>query len=66
MKVFINGKAEELPGEMTLVELLSRKGLEPDRLVVEYNYNVVKKEEWSSITVKENDVLEVLSFVGGG
>ena len=66
MKIFLNGKEEALSGEMTLMDFLNLKGLEPDRVVVEYNYNVVKREEWSSIVLKENDVLEVLSFVGGG
>ena len=35
-------------------------------MVVEYNLNIVKSDKWSGTILKENDSLEVLSFVGGG
>ncbi|WHH60696.1 sulfur carrier protein ThiS [Petroclostridium sp. X23] len=66
MEITLNGKKEVLDKEMTLLELIEYKGLNPISVVVEYNANIVKKEEWDNISLKENDTLEVLRFVGGG
>ncbi|MFT9496593.1 sulfur carrier protein ThiS [Anaerosolibacter sp.] len=66
MEIVVNGKREFIDQSVSILEYLSLKGLDPNRAVVEYNYHVVKKEEWGNIILKENDQLEVLRFVGGG
>ncbi|MGM0472235.1 MAG: sulfur carrier protein ThiS [Bacillota bacterium] len=66
MEITLNGEVEELQEEVNLEELLESKDLELDRLVIEYNQEIVSREEWSKITVQDGDVLEVLRFVGGG
>lgn len=66
MKIIVNGQNENLDMDMNVLEFLLSKGLNPDNVVVEYNLNVLKSEEWSNTVLKENDSLEVLSFVGGG
>lgn len=64
--VFLNGKAVELPEGLTIAGLVGQRGLNPDTVIVEYNYQLVEKETWPGIVLKENDRLEVLRFVGGG
>jgi len=66
MIVVLNGKKTEVDCEMSLLEFLNLKGLEIDRIVVECNFEIARKEDWGSIILKENDNLEVLRFVGGG
>jgi len=66
MQVTINGKNEILEEEMNIKDLLTKKGIDLNTVVIEYNYDIVKKEEWGNIILKENDNLEVLRFVGGG
>lgn len=67
MKVFINGKQEQLEqSELTIMEFIVNKGLQPDHVVVEYNGSVLDSEQWQQTIMKENDQLEVLRFVGGG
>ncbi|WP_027338842.1 sulfur carrier protein ThiS [Halonatronum saccharophilum] len=66
MKITVNGKEEILEEEITIKEYLLGKSMELERLVVEYNYNVLESEEWDNITLKAGDNLEVLKFVGGG
>ncbi len=66
MVILLNGKKTEIGEDKTLKELINEKGLEPDRIVVEYNYQVLKQDEWEKTILKENDNLEVLRFVGGG
>ena len=64
--VIVNGKQSELDDNTTLKELIELKKLQPEKVVVEYNLNIVPKENWDEIVLKENDKLEILSFVGGG
>ncbi|NLZ48776.1 MAG: sulfur carrier protein ThiS [Clostridiales bacterium] len=66
MNITVNGKKEKIDHGTSLLIFLKQKGVDPDTVVVEYNYEVVKKEEWDRIILKENDNLEVLRFVGGG
>ncbi|MDI6605257.1 MAG: sulfur carrier protein ThiS [Thermoanaerobacteraceae bacterium] len=66
MRLKLNGEEVLINKEMTLLEFLSLKGINPDTVVVEYNYDIVKREKWSQIILKENDNLEVVRFVGGG
>ena len=65
MDIFVNGKRETGP-PCTIAELAARKGLLIDGLVVELNRRIVKHEEWQAVRLKNNDAIELLSFVGGG
>jgi thiamine biosynthesis protein ThiS len=66
MRLFINGDEHELPDELTVAALLSTLGLAPESVAVERNRLVVKRATWSEATVSEGDVIEILTFVGGG
>lgn len=66
MVLKLNGDKVVLDRNMTLLELLQQKGINPETVVVEYNYDIVKREKWAQIILKENDNLEVIRFVGGG
>lgn len=66
MKLIVNGKEAEVPGGLTIAGLLGEKGLNPETVIIEHNLELVKREGWADIVLKENDRLEILSFVGGG
>lgn len=66
MIVKINGKPEEVRGELDMAGLLAMKGLACGRVVVEHNRRIVPKEELPAVALKENDSVEIVSFVGGG
>ena len=65
MQITINGKVETIELD-SLEALLKAKGLNKDALVIEHNHKIIKRENWGQIQLKENDTLELLSFVGGG
>jgi sulfur carrier protein len=67
MNVKINGQEEVLPEEtLNLRELVIQRGLVPERVVIEYNFQVVLRENWPLICLQERDNVEIVSFVGGG
>ena len=63
--VKINGEEKEIAGK-NLLEYLKEAGFEPERVVVERNLDIIPKEQFASVTIQDEDVIEVLRFVGGG
>jgi sulfur carrier protein len=68
MKVKVNGKFQELDGEQTnLTDLLIRNNVSrPEMVSVQLNGSILNQSEYKSVTVKENDEVEFLYFMGGG
>jgi sulfur carrier protein len=66
LNITVNGSAELLEEEKSILVFLEAKAINPGTVVVEHNGNIVSREEWSTRILKENDVLEVLKFMGGG
>ncbi len=66
MIITINGQKTEIPEGFTIADVLSARELRPETVIVEYNYGIAKKELWAQTVLKENDVIEILRFVGGG
>ena len=63
--VKLNGEEKELAGK-NLLEYLKENGFNPEHLVVERNFEIIPKEQFGSVTIQDEDVIEVLRFVGGG
>jgi sulfur carrier protein len=66
MKVFINGESKDLTAEFTLDELLQHFSLPVERVAIELNKEVIRKKDWTNVTVKADDKIEIVHFVGGG
>ncbi len=66
MRVKINGQDMDIRDEITVRELLRELKIEDKTMAVAINLQVVKKEDWDSRKIKENDRVEFLTFVGGG
>ncbi len=65
MKICVNGNPEEVMAT-SLDMLVEEFKLNATSLVVEHNGRIVKQEDWSTTMLREQDQLELLSFVGGG
>ena len=63
--VTINGEEKEIAGK-NLLEYLKEAGFEPERVVVERNLDIIPKDELGNTIIQDEDVIEVLRFVGGG
>jgi sulfur carrier protein len=66
MKVLVNGQQWEFSGEMNILQLLHELGMIVDRVAVEVNQQILDKKEFNTHFLKNNDRIEVISFVGGG
>lgn len=66
MKLTVNGEAHEHAGDGTIDALLEELGANKAHTALMVNGEVIPAENWTSTTVKENDEIEMLVFVGGG
>ena len=66
MKVFVNGESRELSGTPSLAELIAQLELPATRIAVELNREVVRRNDWGSTIVQDDDRIEIVHFVGGG
>ena len=66
MILTINGEEREFTREMSLAELLDQLGMKPDRVAVELNREIVRRENWAATALRDGDRLEIVHFVGGG
>lgn len=64
--IYLNGKKEELGNETTLSRLLEIKKVRPEVVTVELNDSIVEKNKYNEISLKPNDRLEFVYYMGGG
>lgn len=65
-KILINGKEENIKKKMTVGELLQFKNIRKEVVEIELNGNILKKEDYDKIFLKDKDVLEFIFYMGGG
>ncbi|GIM28898.1 thiamine biosynthesis protein ThiS [Clostridium polyendosporum] len=63
--MIINGKEYQFK-DITIKEVLKEFNLNEEKVVVEVNFEIIPKEQYGNFILKQNDSLEVISFVGGG
>lgn len=66
MKIVLNGKPHEIPGNETVSDFVAALKLEGRRVAVMVNEQVVKKDNWNAVRLNEGDAVEVVHMVGGG
>lgn len=66
IKLKINGKEEVFDKKTTVLNLIKDRGLHVDHIVVEYNHKIIPEGEYSRTLLKDDDNVEIVSFVGGG
>ncbi len=68
MRLIINGKEEIIEKEsLNITDLLEIKEVKmPDMVTVELNGEIIDRENFSKVYLKDNDTIEFLYYMGGG
>ena len=66
MRLTINGESQEFEAKLTVFELLGRIGLDPAKVAVERNLEIVPKSTYQATPLGDGDKLEIVHFIGGG
>lgn len=62
----VNGEKIVLTEQISLAKFLQQRQYRAERVVVELNGTIVPKVSYDEIILQDADVLEIVSFVGGG
>ncbi|MBI4343830.1 MAG: sulfur carrier protein ThiS [Candidatus Omnitrophica bacterium] len=66
MELMVNGQPQELPERLTVAGLLERLSVQPERVVVEVNLEILKRAEHAARVLQAGDRVEIVQFIGGG
>ena len=64
--VTINGETRQLDASVSVAVLLSGMGLDPKKIAVERNQEIVPRSQYGETAVGDGDRLEIVQFIGGG
>lgn len=66
MNITLNGEPRTLDASMTVDALLRNIGLDPAKVAVERNLEIVPKSQYQVTSVADGDKFEIVHFIGGG
>ncbi len=66
MRIILNGKEEAVEDGLTVGRLLQHLKIEPVRVAVELNEEIVPRKALRDTSISEGDRIEIVTFVGGG
>jgi len=66
ISVEVNGERRSLGAGCTIAAMLRELGIDPGRVAVERNLEVVSRSTLDEVEVGDGDSFEIVHFVGGG
>lgn len=64
--VSVNGETKSIEEAMSLEGFLTVLELNPKKVAVERNLEIVPKSTFANVTLENGDALEIVHFIGGG
>lgn len=66
VEITCNGESREVAEGTTIEQLVAELNVGQSRFAVELNGQVVRRADHKHMTLKPNDVVNIVTFVGGG
>ena len=66
VSIRVNGEHRRVPAGISIADLALELGLEPAKVAVERNLEVVPRSTLAEVKVEDGDEYEIVTFVGGG
>ncbi|MGB0749609.1 MAG: sulfur carrier protein ThiS [Magnetospiraceae bacterium] len=66
MKITLNGESHAISQPTPLESLLTQLGIDPQKVAVECNREIVPRSVYGDTVVQDGDQLEIVHFIGGG
>jgi thiazole synthase len=66
LRLTVNGEARAAAPGTTVSGLLQAMGVDPARVAVERNQDIVPRRTWAEAALADGDKIEIVAFVGGG
>ena len=65
-EIRVNGEARRVASGASVSEMLAKLGLDPAKVAVERNREIVARSQLGQVHVQDGDRFEIVHFVGGG
>ena len=66
LTITVNGEAKQLEGARSIRALLTGMSIDPAKIAIERNLEIVPRSQYDAVMVAEGDRLEIVHFIGGG
>lgn len=66
IRVRLNGKDRDVAAGHNVRSLVESLDLQPSLVVVELNREILARDAYAEVPVREGDTIELVHFVGGG
>lgn len=63
--IVVNGEQKEI-GPLSVLGLLDLLEIDPRRVAVELNLEILPKQDYATTNLQDGDRIEIVQFVGGG
>jgi sulfur carrier protein len=65
-KIQLNGSTYKINTRTNLNQLLNKLKIEKNKVAIEVNGKIIERKKYLNITLKTNDKVEIVQFIGGG
>ena len=66
IKIKVNGKIKSIIDKLTIYKLIIELKIPLKKVAIELNKEIISKKEIKKIKLKNNDIIEIVHFIGGG
>jgi len=66
IKIRVNGKVKSISDNYNMLDLVKNLKIPMKKVAIELNQEIINKKNISKITLKKNDKIEIVHFIGGG
>jgi len=66
LEIILNGQPYNAVAGQSLLDLVRSLELEPERVAIELDGQIVKREQWAQTPLRVGARVELVHFVGGG
>jgi len=66
ISVIVNGEPRTIAAGASIAAMLEEIGIDPRKVAVEHNLEVVPRSTLGDVAVNDGDSFEIVHFVGGG
>ena len=66
MRISVNGEERVFNGVADVAALVAELGLDPRKVAVERNLEIVPRSTYAATALADGDRIEIVTFIGGG
>ena len=66
IKIKLNGKFKTVLSDYKLLKLIKNLNIPQKKVAIELNQEIIDKKKINTIKLKQDDIIEIVHFIGGG